>query len=343
MSHSSRPPAPSAGGHFSRTTGALDVVDLERLRKSLDDLAAVVVRFNECRAAGLVPRTDLDGDLIHRAGQGHREIFGTLESIEVGEDFGSAHPTAIDPTIYPLLISAFSKAMESTDMPADRDGVSVAWDYVIAQAVLLASQSRAAMPKRSEWRPTWIGTPATPRRVPIPAEERRKILDRDGRRCVQCGSADDLALDHIFPFSKGGPDDPDNFQVLCRSCNSSKGAKLVGPPKDYIADYLADYPGDETKGGTTKATSGRAVHDEMERLVGLGISFVLKDDGGVVARGKGPKPPRFQEWLDANETWIATFVTAEPYVFLASDYQPWEDDPTADGSPDCSIAAIESN
>jgi len=63
-------------------------------------------------------------------------------------------------------------------------------------------------------------------RPPIPAHIRRAVYTRDNRTCVRCGATDDIALDHIHPWSKGGPDTIDNLQVLCRSCNSRKGAKV---------------------------------------------------------------------------------------------------------------------
>jgi hypothetical protein len=63
-------------------------------------------------------------------------------------------------------------------------------------------------------------------RATIPAAQRRRIYDRDGNACLNCGTTDDLTLDHIHPWSLYGPDTDENLRTLCRSCNSSKGAKV---------------------------------------------------------------------------------------------------------------------
>ena len=44
--------------------------------------------------------------------------------------------------------------------------------------------------------------------------------------CAKCGSEDNLTVDHKYPLSKGGTDDPSNLAFLCQSCNSKKGAKI---------------------------------------------------------------------------------------------------------------------
>lgn len=49
------------------------------------------------------------------------------------------------------------------------------------------------------------------------------LIERDGYQCKSCDNQDDLAIDHIIPLSKGGSDDLSNLQILCKSCNSSKG------------------------------------------------------------------------------------------------------------------------
>lgn len=54
---------------------------------------------------------------------------------------------------------------------------------------------------------------------------RQKVLNKYKHTCVNCGTKEKLSIDHIIPVSKGGKDLFSNLQVLCRSCNSKKGAK----------------------------------------------------------------------------------------------------------------------
>lgn len=63
-------------------------------------------------------------------------------------------------------------------------------------------------------------------RAPIPIEVRAFVMERDGHRCVFCTATDDLTLDHIIPWSHGGPDTVDNLRVLCRPCNSRRGNRV---------------------------------------------------------------------------------------------------------------------
>ncbi len=41
--------------------------------------------------------------------------------------------------------------------------------------------------------------------------------------CSYCGVAEQLAVDHLLPTKRGGPDSGDNIVWACRACNSSKG------------------------------------------------------------------------------------------------------------------------
>ncbi len=66
--------------------------------------------------------------------------------------------------------------------------------------------------------------------------QRNKILDRDNWICQCCGilvhdekinNETKAHIDHIIPISKGGNSEPSNLQVLCRTCNLSKGNKIM--------------------------------------------------------------------------------------------------------------------
>jgi HNH endonuclease len=64
------------------------------------------------------------------------------------------------------------------------------------------------------------------RRERIAPEIRRAVFERDGGRCVDCGSGFDIQYDHVIPLSMGGAGTVENLQVLCASCNQRKGASL---------------------------------------------------------------------------------------------------------------------
>lgn len=55
----------------------------------------------------------------------------------------------------------------------------------------------------------------------------RRVMQRDGWKCLRCGSSKHLTKDHVVPIARGGANDASNLQTLCRSCNSWKGAKHI--------------------------------------------------------------------------------------------------------------------
>ena len=84
---------------------------------------------------------------------------------------------------------------------------------------------------RHGYRCTFLTPEATlpyerPTRELIPEAMRAQVWRRDDGRCVQCGSRENLHIDHIVPVSRGGATSVSNLQVLCQSCNLSKGAKI---------------------------------------------------------------------------------------------------------------------
>ncbi|WP_238926066.1 HNH endonuclease [Achromobacter xylosoxidans] len=50
-------------------------------------------------------------------------------------------------------------------------------------------------------------------------DAKKKILNRDGGRCLECGSDNALTLQHVIPFSAGGGTSSRNMVTLCEECN----------------------------------------------------------------------------------------------------------------------------
>lgn len=67
-----------------------------------------------------------------------------------------------------------------------------------------------------------------PHRRHISKETQIFVWQRDQGRCVECKSKEQLEYDHIIPVSKGGSNNARNIQLLCETCNRSKGAKIGG-------------------------------------------------------------------------------------------------------------------
>lgn len=68
--------------------------------------------------------------------------------------------------------------------------------------------------------------PETNKRPPIPKDVVDTVWNRDGGKCVYCDSTENLHLDHIIPFSKGGDTSVENLQLLCQKCNLTKSNKI---------------------------------------------------------------------------------------------------------------------
>ena len=66
----------------------------------------------------------------------------------------------------------------------------------------------------------------SPGREAIPDDVKVFVWNRDGGRCVRCGSNQRLEFDHVIPVALGGANTARNLQLLCEICNRSKGAEL---------------------------------------------------------------------------------------------------------------------
>lgn len=63
-------------------------------------------------------------------------------------------------------------------------------------------------------------------RKDIGKETRRIVHERSAYRCVTCGTHENLTIDHIIPLAKGGSNEIENLQTMCRSCNCKKGDRV---------------------------------------------------------------------------------------------------------------------
>jgi len=63
-------------------------------------------------------------------------------------------------------------------------------------------------------------------REPIPEKIRMFVWQRDGGKCVQCGSQQRLEYDHIIALANGGSNTERNIQLLCEACNRIKGTNV---------------------------------------------------------------------------------------------------------------------
>lgn len=59
------------------------------------------------------------------------------------------------------------------------------------------------------------------------ASEWTELCEACDYRCLACGQKKSLTADHVIPLSKGGTNYISNIQCLCKSCNSSKGARTI--------------------------------------------------------------------------------------------------------------------
>jgi len=69
-------------------------------------------------------------------------------------------------------------------------------------------------------------SPAQQARLSISSAQRQRVYQRDGYRCLDCGTPHDLTLDHVLPLAfevKPNYRD-DELATRCRRCNGAKGA-----------------------------------------------------------------------------------------------------------------------
>lgn len=59
------------------------------------------------------------------------------------------------------------------------------------------------------------------------AAVRARLYALDENRCLYCGAAGPLTLDHVVPRSLGGSNGPSNFVTACARCNNRRGNRPI--------------------------------------------------------------------------------------------------------------------
>jgi hypothetical protein len=95
-----------------------------------------------------------------------------------------------------------------------------------ADVLALVRQRRRRAERALERAHAALAAERAPARSPIPRAVRLVVFQRDGGRCVECGSGFDLQYDHVIPLALGGANTEANLQILCAPCNQAKGAAL---------------------------------------------------------------------------------------------------------------------
>ena len=81
-------------------------------------------------------------------------------------------------------------------------------------------------------------------RVTFSKEERSVIARSQGYRCMYCGvrlRTENLQIDHMYPVSRGGSNEYDNLQALCRRCNIRKGNHTDEEFRERYYELVGDY------------------------------------------------------------------------------------------------------
>jgi len=63
---------------------------------------------------------------------------------------------------------------------------------------------------------------------PVPEAVKQAVFQRDGGRCLVCGSGDLIQYTHVVPLSRGGSNEPHNVYLVCSGCN--RGQTETGAP-----------------------------------------------------------------------------------------------------------------
>ena len=126
---------------------------------------------------------------------------------------------------------SFFKSFAEVPIPEDDRDWYTAEEERISKERL--AEEVAKVKRRQHLRGKWISD-----------ADRVAIYVRDEYTCQICGKkciqdenmyhADNITLDHIMPYSKGGANTADNLRVACRACNMKRGTRIDNEEEIYV-------------------------------------------------------------------------------------------------------------
>jgi len=69
----------------------------------------------------------------------------------------------------------------------------------------------------------------------------KKIGERDGYKCRECGTTERLTLNHKIPRIIGGETSEDNLEILCLSCNIKEYHSLCRKALRYYFENFVSF------------------------------------------------------------------------------------------------------
>lgn len=175
----------------------------------------------------MMPIEDLLTASEHERSQVSPVCFSELNSVRASLNFGEEYPTKAAYRATAAWLWLFRDGIYSTDKPPQL----YESEEVILRIKSLHFQRDERLRRLREQVANFeaietnLGREKT--RRPLPDDVKLLCWSRDGGACVKCGSQSDLHFDHIIAFARGGSDEAENIQLLCRNCNLAKSDRLT--------------------------------------------------------------------------------------------------------------------
>lgn len=112
-----------------------------------------------------------------------------------------------------------------------------------------------------------------------PAKLRQAVYARDGHRCIYCGSAENLSLDHRTPEIRGGTHDLENLATACTACNGAKRDMTEDEYKNRNAPGSGNVTLLKRPQNTEQITEQNTEQKEVTAVAGLTASKYVFESG----------------------------------------------------------------